>query len=377
MYEFWYDYSKPKCDDEARLNYVDTDRFVAYIKTEDFYKDTAGDVERWFDTSNYDEEDKRPLPIGKNKKVIGMFKDELGGKIMTEFCALRAKAYSFLIDGYSDDDYEKNRITNKKAKGTKKCIVKRELMFKNYKDSLFNDEVIIRSQQRFRSYNHKVYTEEVNKIALSSNDDKRIQTFDKVTTFPYGTNVFKVCENEMLLKIIKHSVEEKEEMNMPIIESNRTDNDLLAKYDDDDDDDDNFDLDDKLKELTDSHIDMDTEDALIEDKIDDGEIKDVIEKIDDTTDDKIEDMIEQEQEDMIEDNKERTTHLDMINKQIDQANLLARIRNDFSKNVEKICGLMNELHDGIYSDDSWLRLVELNKINVLIDEALDYVWKTF
>ena len=73
-------------------------------------------------------------------------------------------------------------------------------MFENYKDSLFNDKVIIRSQRRFRSYNHKVYTEEVNKIALSSNDDKRIQTFDKVTTYPYRTNVFKVCENEMLLK---------------------------------------------------------------------------------------------------------------------------------------------------------------------------------
>ena len=73
-------------------------------------------------------------------------------------------------------------------------------MFENYKDSLFNDEVIIRSQQRFRSYNHKVYTEEVNKIALSSNDDKRIQTYDKVTTYPYGTNMLKVCENQMLLK---------------------------------------------------------------------------------------------------------------------------------------------------------------------------------
>ena len=73
-------------------------------------------------------------------------------------------------------------------------------MFKNYKDSLFHDEVIIRSLQRFRSYNHKVYTEEVNKIALSSNDDKRIQTFDKVTTFPYGTNIFKVCESEIQLK---------------------------------------------------------------------------------------------------------------------------------------------------------------------------------
>ena len=73
-------------------------------------------------------------------------------------------------------------------------------MFKNYKESLFNDEVIIRSQQRFRSCNHKVYTEEVNKIALSSNDDKIIKTYDRVTTFPYVTNVFKVCEGGMLLK---------------------------------------------------------------------------------------------------------------------------------------------------------------------------------
>ena len=73
-------------------------------------------------------------------------------------------------------------------------------MFKNYKDSFFNDEVIIRSQQRFRSDHHRVYTEKVNKIALSSNDDKRIHTYDKITTYPYGTNVFKICENEMLLK---------------------------------------------------------------------------------------------------------------------------------------------------------------------------------
>ena len=73
-------------------------------------------------------------------------------------------------------------------------------MFESYKNALFNDKIIIRSQQRFRSHNQKVYTEEVNKLALSSNDDKRIQTYDKVTTFPYGTNVFKVCENEMLSK---------------------------------------------------------------------------------------------------------------------------------------------------------------------------------
>ena len=158
MYEFWYDYIKPKYGDKARLCYMDTDSFVINIKTEDFYKDIASDVERWFDTSNYDEKDNKSLPIGKNKKVIGPFKDELGGKIATEFCALRAEAYAYKLD----DDTE-----HKKAKGTKKCIVKREIIFENYKDFFFNDKVIIRSQQRFRSYNHKLYTEEVNKIALS------------------------------------------------------------------------------------------------------------------------------------------------------------------------------------------------------------------
>ena len=142
-------------------------------------------VERWFDTSSYDENNKRPLQIGVNKKVIGMFKDELGGKIMTEFVVLRAKAYAYFINGYNSGDYDKNKI-NKKAKGTKKCVIKRELMFKNYEDSLCNNEIILKLQQRLKSDHHKVYTEEVNKIALSSNDDKRLQTFDRITTYPYG-----------------------------------------------------------------------------------------------------------------------------------------------------------------------------------------------
>ena len=73
-------------------------------------------------------------------------------------------------------------------------------MFENYKDSLFSDKIILKSHQRFKNYCHKVYREEVNKIALSSNDNKRLQTFDKVTTYPYGTNAFKVCESEMLSK---------------------------------------------------------------------------------------------------------------------------------------------------------------------------------
>ena len=118
-----------------------------------------------------------------------MFKDELGGRIMKEFCAPRAKTYAYLMD----DDVEK-----KKAKGTKKPIIKRELKFVNYTDSLFKNITLLRSQLRFKSDLHNVYTEEVNKIAISSNDDKRLQTSDRITTYPYGTNAYKVCESEMM-----------------------------------------------------------------------------------------------------------------------------------------------------------------------------------
>ena len=82
MYEFWCDYIKPKYGDRAKLCYTDTESFVIHIITEYFYEDIADNVESWFDTSNYDENDKRPLPIGKNKRVIGLFKDHLGRKIM-------------------------------------------------------------------------------------------------------------------------------------------------------------------------------------------------------------------------------------------------------------------------------------------------------
>ena len=103
-----------------------------------------------------------------NKRVPGLFKNELGGKIITGVVALRAKTYSYLIDGYDDDDYETKKIINKEANGTKKCVIKCRLMFENYKDSLFNDKTILRSQQRFKSNHRKLYTEKVNKIALSS-----------------------------------------------------------------------------------------------------------------------------------------------------------------------------------------------------------------
>ena len=168
------------------------DTFVINIFTEDVFEDINNVVERWFDTSNYDKNDKRPLQIGVNRKAIGIFKDELGGKIMKEFCALRAKTYTYLME----DDSE-----NKKAKGVKSCIVKRRVMFENYKDSLFNNKTIMRSQLRFKSDHHNVYTEEINKIALNSSDNKTLQAFDRITTYPYRRNAYKVCESQMLSKI--------------------------------------------------------------------------------------------------------------------------------------------------------------------------------
>ena len=157
-----------------------------------FFEDIFNDVERQFDTSNYDKNDKRPLLIvGKNKNVPGLFKEELGGKIITEVVSLRPKTYAYLTDDGSD---------HIKAEGTIKCVIKQKVRFKNYKDFLFNNKTVYRSQKRIRSYYHVMYTEKVNKIALSSNDNKKLQTFDRVTTYPYGTNAFKVCESEMLSK---------------------------------------------------------------------------------------------------------------------------------------------------------------------------------
>ena len=94
MYEFWYNYLKPKYGGKVKICYTDTDSFIIHAETEDFYKDIVQDVNKWFDTSRYNEKDNRPLPIGINKKIIGKFKDELNGLIMTGFIALGAKAYA-------------------------------------------------------------------------------------------------------------------------------------------------------------------------------------------------------------------------------------------------------------------------------------------
>ena len=176
MYEFHYDYMVPKYGlEKLKLCYMDTDSLVYDIKTEDFYEDIANDAR--FDTSGYSKTDFRPLPIGLNKKVIGLMNDELGGKIMTEFVALRPKLYSYKkLDGSED----------KKCKGIKKCVVKKTLTFEDYKACLFSDSTEYRSQLMFRSAKHEVHTIEVNKVALNRDDDKRISRKDGISTFARG-----------------------------------------------------------------------------------------------------------------------------------------------------------------------------------------------
>ena len=111
------------------------------------------------------------------KKVIGLMKDELGGEIITEFIALRPKIYSNLTD---------NDKVDKKAKGTKKCALNKMIKFDDYKNCLLNDKILLKSQQRFISNKHDVCTEDVNKIALSNDDDKKIVSSDKISSYPYG-----------------------------------------------------------------------------------------------------------------------------------------------------------------------------------------------
>ena len=181
---------------------MDTDSFIVYIETVYIYKDIAEDVKTRFDSSNY--ELNRLLPKGKNKKVIGLMKNELGGKTMTKFVELRTETYSYLIDDDSEDQ---------KAKSTKKCVIKRKIKFENYKNCLEatqlydkikhleNNEVtqiVLKAQQRLKSERHNAFTEEINETALSLSDDKRMQSFHSVETYAYGTSKDIVSEKEVI-----------------------------------------------------------------------------------------------------------------------------------------------------------------------------------
>ena len=177
MFDFHYNYIKPKYGDKANLLFTDTDSLMYEIQTEDFYKDISGDVKNRFDTSDYPENHPSGIPKGINKKVLGMFKDEAAGKIIKEFVGLRSKLYSFIMEEGGE---------NKKCKGVKRQVVENSITHEDYKTCLTTGKEQLRKQNILRSYEHEVYTEEVNKIALSALDDKRYILSDGMHTLAWG-----------------------------------------------------------------------------------------------------------------------------------------------------------------------------------------------
>ena len=164
MYEFHYKYIKPKNGDKAKLLFTDTDSLMYEIKTEDFYKAISGDVKDRFDTSDYPPNHPSGIPTGCNEKVLGMFKDEVAGKIIEEFVGLRTKLFSYkMFEGKE----------SKKCKGVIKSVVNKSITHEDYKNCLFTGKEQLRKMNVIRSYKHEIYTEVVNKIALCSYDDKR------------------------------------------------------------------------------------------------------------------------------------------------------------------------------------------------------------
>ena len=185
LYEFHYSYMLPKYRENLKLCYMDTDSLIYVIETEDFYADIADNVTERFNTSNYDVE--RPLPMGKNKKVIGKMKDELGGKIMTQFVTLRLKSYAYKYASKKEEE---------KCKGIKKCAVKKTLKFDDYVNCLLSGKNDYRSQLMFRSIKHNVHMIKVNKVSLNRDDDKRIVKKDGMGTFARGHK--SLCWNSIL-----------------------------------------------------------------------------------------------------------------------------------------------------------------------------------
>ena len=177
MYDFHYNYIKPKYGAKAKLLFTDTDSFMYEIETEDFYKDISKDVKDRFDTSDYPENHPSGIPTGINKKVLGMFKDEAAGKRIKEFVGLRAKLYSFIMEDGKE---------NKRCKGVKKQVVESSITHEDYKTCLRTGKEQLRKQNILRSYEHEVFTEEINKIALSSIDDKRYILGDGIHTLAWG-----------------------------------------------------------------------------------------------------------------------------------------------------------------------------------------------
>ena len=162
-----------------KLNFSDTDSMCYTIQTEDFYEDIAEDVESKFDTSEYPKDHPavaQGFKTGCNKKVIGMFKDECAGKQITEFVGLRAKSYAYTVDGKD----------SKKCKGIKKGVVKKRLTISDYRRCVYSKVSKLLPMNVIRSHKHELYSETINKIALSAADDKRVILDDGISTLAIG-----------------------------------------------------------------------------------------------------------------------------------------------------------------------------------------------
>ena len=180
MYDFHYNYIKKLYDDRAILLMTGTDSLFYEIQTDNVYYDISKDVESRFDTSECDKNhpaiNEFGFKVGVNKKVIGMFKDEAGGKQIEEFVGQRAKLYSYKL-------HEKE---HKRCKGVKRSVVAKSITHDNYKNCLMTKKDQFRKMNVIRSHSHDIYTEEINKVALSANNDKRIILEDGMHTLAYG-----------------------------------------------------------------------------------------------------------------------------------------------------------------------------------------------
>ena len=155
---------------------MDTDGLKYHIKTDDIYKDMNENIDI-FDTSNYPSNHPSGIKSGVNKKVPGKFKDEMGGEVIVSYVGLRPKLYSYVTLSEKEE---------KKAKGVKKPVIKNQLKFEEYKECLFNKSILRKEQYNIRSYDHEVFTEKINKIALSPFDDKRYILENGINTLAWG-----------------------------------------------------------------------------------------------------------------------------------------------------------------------------------------------
>lgn len=217
MYSFLYDFLKPKYGDGCKCLYGDTDSFILCVETPDFFADMRENI-HMFDTSDYPYPNEYNIER-KNKKIPGLFKDELNGKIITEFVGLRAKCYA--VRSLDDEPYSKKnkkkqmdekkrkrapcgRYYNddmKKSKGVKKCVVSQKITFDNYVECIQNNCELKTTQKTIRSFKHTLYSIRQNKVALSPFDDKRyLIKSNGIETLAWGHHLIKIHEKEKLMR---------------------------------------------------------------------------------------------------------------------------------------------------------------------------------